>query len=360
MYKLFDKIERIRWYVLADSKCLVNDLHRVWDLGQKKEIYWSEIKLQEVRFGDKFFINDLYAKGIYFNDNLKPVKTDYFIQFFENDYVSYIRRESDEKNTYIENLVTGELYKLESSSLIVFQHEGMYWRKNFKNNSIETFKFPTIESLWKYDINQFGEYKKLYSPEMKIYELSNFLGVWQEELLVSCQGGLILSLNIHSGELIRKWDKLPESADDNIKEVFRGGLQQSGHVYQFNEAGSKIIAIYYHHILEIDLVTGEIDVKNLFEYLQQHNMSNFQLKSGYAEDETHYFTTVDFDRDKLGLNYMPTGLCAINKISLEIDWFYRFDEDGSGDYVSVQVPQIGNGKLYQLTSNGNLHIFEKE
>lgn len=359
MFRNIKKVPDLKSFALSHETCLINTKKNVLDLVTNNILYTSEIGLLDIQFHGKFFVHDIFGKGIYFNDKIEAIETDYFIRFFEHNFIIYAKREGEIKNTYIENLDTGEFYKIESASTVHFQYQSLLWRKNFKNNSIETFSFPEAQPLWQFSIDQFGQYKKLYSPEMKTFELSNFLGVWEEELIVSCQGGMILSLNISTGDLIRKWDKLPEKADDNIKEVFRGGLQQSGHVYQLNLIGNKIIAIYYHHIIEIDLVTGEIDLKNLIESLQQYNISAFQLKSGYAEDETHYYTTVHFDREKLGLNYIPTAVCAINKISLNIDWFYRFDEDGTGDYVSIQVPQIRNGKLYQLTANNTLHIFQK-
>ena len=80
----------------------------------------------------------------------------------------------------------------------------------------------------------------------------------------------------------------------------------------------------------------------------------------YMGIDTWESRTRNLDEKKLGAKHIPTALCTLNKETLAIDWLYRFDQDGKGDYVSVQVPQVAGNKLYQLTQNNVLHIFEKQ
>lgn len=357
MYRTEKKINSIKSYASKSGFAIKEGM--IYSLNQFSTILNDITKQIEIHpFGENHIItNDIRGNSKIININDFAMEERFKINAIKYPYFEFYSQETP-RNYGIYDF---------SKTKILFETEEWIGRDicgdyiiSFIQEIISIRKVNSARPLWDFNVQLLGVYDKLYSSEKLTYEVSKFLGIWQDELIVSCQGGLIFSLNIMSGDLVRKWDKLPEQADDNIKEVFRGGLQQSGHVYQLNLDGDKIIAIYYRHIIEINLATGEIDVINLIESLQRHNMSDFQLKSGYAEDETHYYTTVHFDKDKMGLNYIPTALCAINKNSKSIDWFYRFDEDGSGDYVSIQVPQVSDGKLYQLTANGTLHIFERE
>jgi hypothetical protein len=234
--------------------------------------------------------------------------------------------------------------------------------QKFNNTQIHAYTLPAAQPLWQFDIGHFGVYKPIYGRpnERKPYQVAKFLGLWQEELLLACEGGLIIALSLQIGKLIRKWDVLPEQIENNLKDTFHGLIHQSGEVFQLNKAGDTIFGLYYQHWVEISLKTGLITAKCLKETFDKQHISSFQTKSGYAEDETHLYSTVFLDQQKLGLNYMPTAVCALNKLTCEIDWLHRFDFDNTGDYVSVQVPQVTDNKLYQLTQNHILHIFQKE
>lgn len=223
-------------------------------------------------------------------------------------------------------------------------------------------KVTSANPIWQFDLGSLGEYKPIFGTpnESNAYEVAKILGIWKDELLVSCEGGLILALSLNNGGIIRKWDVLPEDAEESIKDTFRCLIHQSGNVFQLNKSGDKILGLYYCHWVEICLQSGKITTKHLKETFDIHTISSFQTKSGYAEDETHLYSTVFLDQQKLGLNYMPTAVCALNKQTCQVDWLHRFDLDNTGDYVSIQVPQVANDKLYQLTQNNVLHIFEKE
>ena len=228
------------------------------------------------------------------------------------------------------------------------------------DKNIYAYTLPNANLLWEFDLSELGSYFDTFSREEKEYEVAKFLGVWQDELLIACNGGLILSLSVKSGEIIRKWDTLPPNSESTLREVFRGYIHQSGNVFQFNKNQDRIFGLYLCHLVEIDLEKGDILITHLKDTLESHQISAFQNKSGYAEDDTHYYTTVFLDKKKLGVNYMPTAICSLNKTTLKIDWLYRFDTDDTDDYISIQVPQTSNNKLYQLTQNKVLYIFEKE
>lgn len=361
MYEILDIANNVKSFVLKDSSLFIADSNIVREYFSKTKILHSEKNLQNLKAtNEKVFINT--NEGLGYLINSKEYKYIGFpVQFVSYPFfLSYVR-ENGEKSSIIKSFEDESYFrKIEGSSTIFNISNEVYYRWNFFSSAIEVFSFPAFQPHWQFNLLDFGEYDALFSTERRAYEVAKFLGIWQDELLVACEGGLILSLNIRNGKLIRQWEKLPEKADAQIKDVFKGHLHQAGNTYQLNLSRDKIFAIYYRHLVEIDLTSGEIEVKDLTESLFKNNIAEFQSKSGYAEDETHYYTTVHFDKDKLSLNYVPTAVCAVNKETLEIDWYYRFDEDGSGNYVSIQIPQVSNQKLFQHTANKVLFVFEKE
>jgi len=363
MFKLKETISNVKRFAInSNNICLYNDKRNIYRLDTKEVIYEHDIDLQEIFFNNKFFINDLYGKGIFIDDNYTANFNEGFIHGFNRNSIIFSKREDETRDTYIYSFDKIYINKIKFSSLNNLITDNYYFRKSVENYSVETYTLPAAQALWQFDMGNFGEYKPIYGREneRKPYQAAKFLGVRQEELLLACDGGLIITLSLQNGQLIRKWDVLPEQIENNLKDTFHGLIHQSGNVFQLNKAGDTIFGLYYRHWVEISLKTGLISAKYLKETFDKHLISSFQTKSGYAEDETHLYSTVFLDQQKLGLNYMPTAVCALNKLTCEIDWLHRFDLDSTGDYVSVQVPQVANDKLYQLTQNHILHIFQKE
>lgn len=204
----------------------------------------------------------------------------------------------------------------------------------------------------------FGTFTPLYKQDQKPFEVDKFLGVWKDELLVACNGGLLFSLNQQTGSLSRQWQGLPKHADAYLQDVFRGQLYQKGYVYQLNQARTRIDAFFLHYYFYIDLEYGSMHLINCKESLQKYHIEVFKYSTAYAEDETHIYTKVTYNKETLGLDYIPSGLCAYNKKTLKIDWQYRFDTHD--DYLATDNPQLSGDKLYQLSAGKVLYIFEKQ
>lgn len=365
MYNIINKIENVKSFLV------INDITLIVSKDNNR-LFFNDI------FIDEYIDSYSYT---YLKELVYVKELDSIIGKSKIDGFSYLRKSDNRINYSI--IVMGDFDFLNDDIIATFKIlntlnlqvididrlKNIIHSLNLENflflgssNTIHAYTLPTATPLWQFDLRSFGEYKPIYSSEdeRKPYQVAKFLGVWQNQLLVACDGGLILCLSTESGDVLRKWDTLPNSAEEGLKDVFRGYLHQSGNVFQLNNAGNKIIGLYYCHWVEICLETGSINTKYLKETFENHQILSFQKKSGYAEDETHLYTTVELDQEKLGLNYMPTAICALNKETTQIDWYYRFDMDTSGDYVSVQIPQVSNGKLYQLTQNNVLYIFDKE
>lgn len=361
---------------LTANKKNVNNYHvynnnlSIWSdkkLIRNDDIIYSDEINEVYYFEDSYLIiTENFQSSILINPILninKSSKIDGIDLFFDCSTILYSKWNDDYSELFklkyniIADIVDWEINSYFGNPIIL---ESEFYANN--DNYIYKNDINNAQPLWAFDLGSLGEYKPIYGrdDERKSYQVSKFLGLWQNQLLVACDGGLILCLSTESGAIIRKWDTLTNNAEEGLKDVFRGYLHQSGNVFQLNKAGNKIIGLYYCHWVEICLETSNITTKHLKDAFDTHSISSFQTKSGYAEDETHLYSTVFLDQEKLGLNYMPTAICALNKETNQIDWLYRFDLDKTGDYVSVQIPQVSNEKLYQLTQNNVLHIFEKE
>ena len=354
--KLQKTISNVKWVASSTGIFMHNSLHEVYD-PDGAMVLNSVVQLQEIIFEKPyFFINDIEGNSYLIEDKIQFFK-DTYIKKVLNDRYLLVSHNGETKIYDIPSRSFEDLLKYKIFKFFVVDNN-LYLSKN----NILAYSIKEQHQLWQFDLTEFGVFKPIFvgEHERKPYQVAKFLGVWNEELLVACDGGLILALSLVDGQVIRKWDVLPEDAEESIRTAFHGLLHQSGNVFQLGMTGDVIFALYYSHWVEICLKTGIIKTKHLTSTFDQHLISAFQTKSGYAEDETHLYTTVVLDQRKLDLNYMPTAICALNKQTSEIDWLYRFDKDNSADYVSVQVPQVANNKLFQLTQNKVLHIFEKE
>jgi hypothetical protein len=361
---LINNIKNIKKFIVYKNKILTINNNNVFsDQAKNIQLFDSPVN-GFIQFNNKIYINDWSGKYFILDANLNILENGDGKGFYfsSSNYFGcqYLNEFGLNEALIDKNSKAIEFGILNKDSSLNYSTQSFFYF--IKENYLHSYSLPSATSLWQFDLGSLGAYKPIYGTvdERKSYQVSKFLGVWQNQLLVACDGGLILCLSTESGAVLRKWDTLPNSAEEDLKDVFRGYLHQSGNVFQLSKAGNKIIGLYYCHWVEICLETGNITTKHLKDAFDKHSISSFQTKSGYAEDETHWYSTLFFDQQKLGLNYMPTAICALNKQTNEIDWFYRFDIDTSGDYVSVQVPQVSNGKLYQLTQNNVLHIFEKE
>jgi len=248
-----------------------------------------------------------------------------------------------------------QILKNTKDNLIYYTNE--FFLLGNKTN-LNTYTLSSAEALWHFNLLDLGTYTPLHKQEQKHFEVGKFLGVWQNELLVACDGGLLLAINQESGVITRQWQGLPKGADDYLQNVLRGQLPQQDYVYQLNQAKNRIEAFFLHYYFYIDLESGTLHLINCKDNLKKYQIEQFKYSSAYAEDETHLYTKVTYDRGTLGTDYIPTGLCAFNKQTLEIDWQYRFDQHD--DYLQTENPQLSDNKLYQLSADKVLYIFEKE
>lgn len=206
--------------------------------------------------------------------------------------------------------------------------------------------------LWQYPLKNLGTYVN-YRSDVNEYVVEKFLGLWKNELIVSCSNSLILSLDIIKGKEIRRWQKL-EGYYPDIKGV--ANLLPRTQNFVFDEESQKLLAIHIRSLVTIDLNSGEIEIADLEPTLTSAISYRcvFNNHTSYGLSATHIFTTVHLSDDQSQFSY--DALVAINRRTLKIDWIYQFDKDG----VGTNAPVCNNEKLYQLTLNHNLYIFQQK
>lgn len=347
-------IVRYKW---KDKLCFITD-KRLFIEENSFQIFETPID-GFVVFKDRVYINDWNGKYIVYDQSGKLVETGEGKAFFESSIFylghQYLNDDKIQEALLSQNSEIINIDILNKQNSINFSNRNIYCC--LKSISIHVYSLPNAKLLWQFNLTDLGTYTPFYKQNEKPFEVAKFLGVWQNELLIACNGGLILALDSQTGAIARKWQGLPIQADSYLHEVFRGQLYQHGYVYQLNQAKTRVDAFFLHYYFNIDLQNGTMNFTNCKVSLQQYHIEQFKYSSAYAEDETHLYTKVTYDNKALGLDYIPTGLCAFNKQTFELDWQYRFDKHD--DYLATDNPQLSGNKLYQLSATKVLYIFEK-
>lgn len=212
--------------------------------------------------------------------------------------------------------------------------------------------FPIIpkKHSWELLLEPLGSYYDTFQREEKPYQVSKFLGVWNDELLVALQEHKIIALDIASGKLNRSWNSIENlHFDDAVKDL----IPRSS---SFILTNNKLIGALHKFYFEIDLETGDTSFSDLTTSLDKYGILSIYPVWDNALDGDHFYLTAKMkDQDK-GPEWSFDCVFALNIRSKEIDWMHSFDQAAIG----VNRPQYANNKLYQLDNNHTLHIFQKE
>jgi len=193
--------------------------------------------------------------------------------------------------------------------------------------------------IWSLDSDQFGE-----------GELKEILGVYQDQLLVACSEHLLLSVDVNTGEITRKWHELPGfEAGQFYKDVLP---EPSNFVLDKSQA--KLIGVFDTYYFDIDLVSGEINYHQLKDELSKYGISDFRPFNNNPFTTDHLFLTAhtylaEFPDIDL------SSVLALNRHTKKVDWIHIFKDTGLG----TNVPQITSTHLYQLDTEKNLYVFER-
>jgi hypothetical protein len=253
---------------------------------------------------DKFIIskNELYYrsnKKIYRNDNLQyELGLDFFGEFYLNDEKIVIQsfygdilydnfKLKGYYNYFNQNIFSflnsedGNLHRIENGIDIKLELKTNFYDLGnaytiIDNTQIHAYTLPTASSLWQFNLGSLETFYDDFNKVEKQYEVSKFLGVWQEELLVVCSNGLILCLNIKTGAEVRRFHQCPTYQLGSKTNNFF----DSSDVFQLDETSNKLIALYAYFYMEIDLFTNEISICNLDDEMVKKQIELFQKKFG--------------------------------------------------------------------------------
>ncbi|MDO6491805.1 MULTISPECIES: hypothetical protein [unclassified Cellulophaga] len=351
-FNTIDKKKNVRGYALKENEVWWNSDFEVFN-NKGISVIKSNIHLQKINSdNNSLFISDIEGSSFLIDKNVLFLK-DVFIlkKICKNELlVEHLNRVGTElldiKNNKFKKILNERLF-----GFLIKKNTLFYKKDKIQINSISILK---AKLKWQYNLEDLAQYQDR-NGKMQNYEVHKFIGAWQNSILVACSGQLVLDINSNTGELNRKWQALPGYGSS----AFQGRLQHkipSTDGFQLDISKSYLYHLAGAYLVTIDLVTGKADYQSLKNTLEEHVFSGFRWSTGYAEDETHIYTIAEMNRLKLGLDYIPQCIVAFNKKTLKIDWHYRFE----GDWIKTDIPQLANNKLYQLSGDNTLYIFEKE
>lgn len=217
--------------------------------------------------------------------------------------------------------------------------------------SINCYILPTATPLWQYDLSGLGEYTPFRSTNPKLYEVLKFIDVWQEQLLVACSDGLILCLDIQTGDEIRRFQQCPPYAIGSItREKFH-----DANAFVLDGSKNILMALNSYFYMEIDLNTNAVKIIDIRENMAEVNIDFLRQSRDYAWDDNYIYSIGNVAKHTSGIAKGDRCILAFNRHTYKIDWQYIFEDDS----INTDIPQLAGNKLYQLTANKVLHIFEK-
>jgi len=202
------------------------------------------------------------------------------------------------------------------------------------NGYISSYHIPTAQPLWQFDLSQLGTFQD-YNNEKQAYKVEKFIGIHNNELLVACSGGKILSIDVQTGKLLQTWDNIP-----------------AGYM-QLDKQSGKLIGLSDYLYAEVDLNTKKTLIKNIKNNIEEAGLRAFKGGRDMPFTGTHIFYTAYGHDTKT--DYLFDAVIALNRNTHKIDWLYIVDAS-----VGTNAPKLAGNKLYQLDLDGNLYIFEKE
>jgi hypothetical protein len=217
--------------------------------------------------------------------------------------------------------------------------------------SIQSFLISGLKALWQFDLSPLGTYQPIRSTDNKPYEVIKFLGVCQSELIVACSNGLILCLDVNKGIEKRRFHTCSEYPLGSITYHHLN----DANVFVYDEINELLFALHTYYYMEIKLSTGDITILNLREDMNNNGISFYRQNSGYAWDDTHIYTIADIAHHNSPVAKGDKCVVAVNRTAKRIEWKHVFENDSLND-----VPQVSGDKLYQLTANKELYIFQKD
>ena len=192
-----------------------------------------------------------------------------------------------------------------------------------------------------------------WSIEPKIDRFENLNSLETDKIICGISGSGFQIFDLNEGNLLATIKTSPSYLIGSKK---NNNLPESRY-FVLDKKESTMISLYWTFCFKINLENNDVQVIDLEDTLHENGIENFRRSTDYAISETHIYTIGEVMNHDSHEAKGDRCILALNKDTLKVDWKYVF-EDSS---INTDCPKISDdGTLYQLDSEGTLHIFEKE
>lgn len=281
------------------------------------------------------FTNDSRSKFYDYNGNflVEFENKNFYYIFSKDSFIFYDRKDKQTK--------FNDVFIFEDKTGCNFVNNNEYYF--YYKNDIHCVLYSTGKLNWQFSTSNLPIYETS-SGEQKHPTVKKFIGVWENQLLVECNRGIILFLDITTGELLHTLDLNADSKDGNSDH-----LDASTYYISINTSLNKLIILAPAFLYHFDLKLKNLSV--IKDYLNVEISEKWNFKSATFVDDLIYFT------GDYGQQYVvATRVGVLNSQTGEVLWQTQLEKTGGLN----TAPQVAGDKLYVLSQKNVLYIFEKE
>ncbi len=306
--------------------------------------------------------NDLNIKGVagyfYFNEKIlynkwsTPEKSyilnigDNIINEINNQRVQgfisniIIYRSSNEDFYFYKNSSFEDLFSSFNYLEVIKDDYGI--TSNYQNISKVSFN---NETLWHYSLSSLG--KIPYNG--KNDEIDNILGIAHDNLWFNTKSGRLISLDVETGEVTKKYSYLQE--DEKLGYELTPGF---GRIF-LHEEDNNLYALGADYFHVINTKNSSIEEQYKHSFSDPKGMGKYAIYSPLLQG--NYFTFIAADQNSGRLRFL--GLFDIHKKQLV--WEHElFNANEDNELIAPEPLYMSGNKLYVKDFKANLHIFERQ
>jgi len=309
--------------------------------GVKEIAFSSDPLMGHYIYKDKVYLNDINGKSFVMS---KGVLSEYshanlvLYDVVRSKYLPSYRGKIFNREYYVYNL---ELEKLTAVPQESFP--GKVWGDvllNEDETTVTRIHSERLDIQWKFSLANLGTWTDLDGEEKKVV-VDKIIGVYGQDLWIGLNNGKALILNAESGVLNSIIGNPYFNYSSQLTEVF----PSTGAMY-LDDKNQKIIGSFMYSYWEIDLKTL--------------NISHYDLKPSFKEQEIHSFGILEFD--DAYIYFFDKDNCKVgilDRTTIELVWQYTIPETVEGKAFPMEIQKV-NDTLYVLDNNNTLRVFRKE
>jgi len=268
-----------------------------------------------------------FIKGISLIINENDIIYGYYSDDYTAQYRTRINLETNEKKWTIESYFgNGEI--LEN-----------YLYASCTNNRICKIDLDNPEHpIWQFNLNQFGTYRQ--AGDDLAYEVVQFIGIWQNLILVQLTNARLIALDINTGELL-------QDIEINKTNPLTGVFYDT--YIKMHLVDDKIIWLTNQTLIHINLISFTPEIIKEYYSLPKENQWRFM-------HNTYHNGKIYFTADYAWQYVTPSYVGVMEAQTGNVLWSEQLKNTGG----LPEAPKVTDDKLYIRTNNKELHIFGKE